>query len=58
MQSEVKLELTAILKLDKAEARWLKEIVQNPLGGISPAEEDPINKDMRSRFWEALKEVS
>lgn len=38
------------------EAKWLMDVMQNPLHGENPDEEDETNKAMRNKFWSALKE--
>ena len=54
---KVETEKLITLTLTEDEARWLKSIVQNPLWVDDPNEEDPRDKDMRSRFWVALEDV-
>jgi len=45
-----------ILELDEKEARWLKSIMQNPLGLTKSEEREEDNK-IRSLFWDTLDEV-
>ena len=49
-------EITITLVLNEEEAQWLQGIMQNPLFGEYPDQEDPKNSDMRKRFWDALNE--
>lgn len=56
MISNIKVEKTITLVLNTKEALWLKGMVQNPIG-VSPDEEDSDNREMRAKFWTALKEV-
>jgi hypothetical protein len=47
---------TVTLTLTEEEALWLKEAMQNPLGG--QASEEPTECcTMRRAYWEALKDV-
>lgn len=43
-----------ILQLEPEEVQWLKAMVQNPL----KEDEDPIDTEMRRKFWRALQGVS
>lgn len=45
-----------ILQLTAFEAGWLKALVQNAFVDYTEfeAEEDPQDKEMRQKFWEAL----
>lgn len=45
------------ISLNESEARWLKNIMQNPFYGQSREEEDKNDKHMRSLFWEMLYKV-
>lgn len=47
---EIKYHLT----LNKEEALFLKNIVQNPLFVADPADEDFKQKNIRRTFWDAL----
>ena len=47
-----------VLELEEKEAKWLKSVVQNPIGNCTPAEEDDTDKDMRLKFWTFLNDVS
>jgi hypothetical protein len=42
------------LILSYAEIKWLQGVVQNPPPGVSPEDEDPYNRDMRSKFWNIM----
>jgi len=43
--------------LDEGEAMWLKGIMQNPFWSSNPGNENPIDKDMRERFWNILDDA-
>jgi len=45
------------LELDSLEAKWLKNIMQNPLHDQSYGEESKLNRVMREKFFNALKEA-
>jgi len=45
-----------ILELEHEEARWLKQVVQNPIG-VDKDDEDISDEEMRQRFWKALETV-
>lgn len=46
------------LELDESEAKWLKEVMQNPLHGQSPEQEDEDDSMLRMRFFKILaKEI-
>lgn len=50
MEAEhIKVQQT-VLKLSTEEALWLRAMVQNPIKEI----EDPIDTEMRAKFWSAL----
>jgi len=50
---KVKTETTMILTED--ESLWLHRVMQNPLHGEDPDEEDGVNRDMRGRFFRATQ---
>ena len=54
---KTKVEKQIVLTLNEEEARWLKGILQNPLWVDSPDEEDPYDRAMRGKYWDALKDV-
>jgi len=54
VKAEVINRIEVIITLSEKEARWLKEVVQNPIGCIDSAEEDISEKSMRAAFWSAL----
>lgn len=58
MRFEVKTVKSIILDLNEDEAKWLKGVMQNPLNGKAPDEEDPIDKAIRYKFFGALKEFA
>jgi len=47
------VELT-ILHLDPEEASWLHATMQNTQFSVEPEEEGSLDKEMRTKFWEAL----
>ena len=55
MKATVKKEKITTLILNE-EAKWLRNICQNPMWVADPADEDPIDKHMRWTFWNALEE--
>lgn len=56
---EVKIKAikTVILTLTEEEATWLRNLLQNPLNGVTPITEDPIERNFRISFFAALKDV-
>lgn len=48
------LERKIQLTLTTTEANWLKGIMQNPLGGQAPDQEDFFCKEMRRKFFDCL----
>ena len=42
-----------VLCLSEEEALWLHDIMQNPLHGQQPSDEDPYDRDMREQFFAA-----
>lgn len=46
-----------VLELDESLAYWLKAVVQNPLNGEEPHQEDPIQHKNRIDLFIALNEV-
>lgn len=53
MKSKKITQEIVILKLEENEAKWLKDLVQNPIG-CEPDEEDKDSKEIRKKFWDAL----
>jgi len=51
---EKKTTVTFRLTMDIVEAKWLKCIVQNPIGGIDIEDENEPDQNMRQNFWDAL----
>ncbi len=47
---------TLTLGLTEEEAKWLREVMQNPLHGEVPCAEDTEHATMRHSIFEALKE--
>jgi hypothetical protein len=56
MEATVKKEKTITLILNEEEAKWVRSICQNPMWVDDPADEDPVDKQMRWTFWNALEE--
>ena len=55
---ESKIEKAATIYLNEEEALWLKGLMQNPLFAYeSPDEEPESEREMRSRFFDALEGV-
>lgn len=50
---EALITTTTILKLNEQEKKWLKNLVQNPIG-IPYEEESVESRQMRQIFWNAL----
>ena len=46
---------TYVLELNEEEAKWLRSVMQNPLWGQTPAEEENYDSDMRGAFFNAVK---
>ena len=42
------------LALSESEARWLKAVLQNPIGGVEPEEEATEDHLFRAEIWTAL----
>jgi len=57
VKTGIKTERTIDITLDEREARWLKAIIQNPIG-CTLDEENETDREMRERFWIALHEIS
>jgi len=45
------------LVLDESEAKWLKNIMQNPLNGQQVEDENKIDRFMRKRLFDTLTEA-
>lgn len=54
MKSNIKQETTVTIELNNEERIWLKAIMQNPLYSFEPDEEDPKDRKMRAKFFEAM----
>ena len=48
---------TYVLRMDHADALWLRGVMQNPLNGLHPEEEDEQDRQHRYEFFEQLKNV-
>lgn len=46
---------TTELTLSATEASWLKAVLQNPIGGIEPPEEDPFDERVRLEIFNCLR---
>ena len=58
MKANIETQVQTTLVLDEEEARWLKQIVQNPLWVDNPDHEEPADREMREKFWKALNGVN
>ncbi len=56
MKIEIKIEREIILKITEKEAKWLKNLAQNYLGG-DPNDEKEEDKAIRKRFWDNLSDM-
>jgi hypothetical protein len=56
MQSKTEFIKKVMLELNEQEARWLRALVQNPIG-CTPEKEPESDRNMRANFWEALKSI-
>ena len=54
MKTQIKQQV--VITLDYDEAVWLKAIMQNPIW-TTVDDEEPYDRDMRRRYWEALDSV-
>lgn len=52
MKAEANRQTTIILELEEVEARWLRDLMQNPVCSSEPTD----TTHMRSHFWEVLNE--
>jgi hypothetical protein len=50
-----KTSISITIELSAEEAKWLKAVMQNPLKGESPVEEDDGNFTKRSEIFTTLK---
>lgn len=55
MEIKTSSKIQVVLTLSEEEAKWLKGIMQNPLYGDCPSDEDPIDAKYRKMYWEVLK---
>ncbi len=53
MQVKVHKTFQVTLELTEEETEWLHAVMQNPLDGKDPRNEDPFNAQMRNRFFTA-----
>ena len=51
-------EETYILRLSEEEAEWLTGIMQNPLHGETPTDENIEDRKMRAKFYETLTDYN
>jgi hypothetical protein len=56
MKAEMIVKKEVVLKLEEHEAQWLKCAMQNPLWNETPDKEDKQNREMRTLFFNTLKE--
>ena len=57
MKSKIETTKIITLTLTEFEARWLRDIMRNPLHGQSINIEDSLDSDMRTIFFDGVKEV-
>ena len=57
MKTKVSMKTVITLELTVEEARWLRGVVQNPIG-IDPLDEPAEDKEMRRVFWDALDDFT
>lgn len=55
MKATSEVEVTVKLEMTLREARWLQNVMQNPLYGDSPTDEAQIDMEMRHKFFTAVK---
>ena len=55
MKATSNVEVTIKLELTLREARWLQDVMQNPLYGDSPENEAQIDTEMRHKFFTSVK---
>ena len=53
---EVERAHSIVLKLDEEERQWLHSVMQNPLWGQHPFDEDPVDRHHRKVFFDATEE--
>jgi len=46
-----------VLKMNFNQVLWLKGIMQNPLYGVSPEDENQTDKMHRKEFWQTISET-
>jgi hypothetical protein len=57
MKHRISSKITVLLELDEKEALWLRAVMQNPLHQSDLGQEPPEDREMRSRFFEAVKDL-
>ena len=57
MKSKIVKNVEVRLCLDEDEAKWLKDLMQNPIGYGHDEDEENNDKLMRELFWDALKDI-
>lgn len=57
MKAGSKQEVVVTLELTEAEARWLRDVMANPLGGEDPRAEDPDQQYLRVGLFNVLAEA-
>ena len=58
MKSNIKQEVRVSIELNNDERIWLKSVMQNPLFHCSLEDEDPRDREMRTKFFNAMGEWS
>ena len=57
MKASSKQKIVVTLELTEVEARWLRDVMENPLGGEPPKEEDPDQQYLRVGLFNELVEA-
>jgi len=57
MKFDVQKKVELVIRLTEDEAKWLKGVMQNPIGADTVREEQQIDRQNRETFWHALKDV-
>ena len=57
MKVKINRETTIEITLTEDQAKWLNGLMQKPIGGMGPKDEQPRDKQMRKIFWKALSSL-
>ena len=55
MESKSTKSIEVTIIMDEIEARWLMGIMQNPIYGQQPDDENQTDRTMRKIFWDVLQ---